>query len=116
VAAAKQADTEKRRVSSDYKLSEQARGERAERIRRLNADPQFAAERSERMKRLHADPFFAAKQAAGASKNMKRLWVDPEFREKASNRMKRLRAEGKLRQSSLRAAVFPIPEKVKFRD
>jgi hypothetical protein len=83
-----------------YQLSEQKRRERAERMKHMHADPEFAAATSERMKRLHGNPFFAAKQAAGASNNMKRRWADPQFREEASRRMKRLRAEGKLKPPS----------------
>jgi len=46
----------------------------AERMRRLNADPEFAAKNAERMRRLNADPEFAAKHA---------------------ERMRRLNAEGR---------------------
>ena len=52
----------------------------AERMRRLNADPEFAvanAERGrERMRRLHQDPEFAAAHA----ERMRRRHQDPEFR------------------------------------
>jgi hypothetical protein len=38
-----------------YKLSEQARRKRAERMKLLHADPEFAAAASERMKRLRTE-------------------------------------------------------------
>ena len=44
----------------------------AERMRRLNADPEFAAANAERMRRLHADPEFAAAHA----ERMRRLNAD----------------------------------------
>ena len=45
---------------------------RAERMRRLHADPEFAAANAERMRRLHADPEFAAANA----ERMRRLNAD----------------------------------------
>ena len=45
---------------------------RAERMRRLHADPEFAAANAERMRRLHADPEFAAAHA----ERMRRLNAD----------------------------------------
>ena len=64
-----------------YRLSEASRIARVERMKHMNADPEFAARRDavsgERMRRLHADPVFAAKQAAGATEAMKRLNADP---------------------------------------
>ena len=73
-------------MTRPYRISDEARRERAERMKRLNADPEFAAKQAaaatECMKRLHADPEFVAKQAAAASERMKRLHADPEFEQK----------------------------------
>jgi hypothetical protein len=67
-------------MARTYRLSEAGRIERAERMKRMNADPVFAARRNalsgERMKRQRADPVFAAKQAAAASEAMRRLHAD----------------------------------------
>jgi hypothetical protein len=43
----------------------------SERIKRLNADPEFAAAASERMKRLRADPAFEMKRVAGLRRRRK---------------------------------------------
>jgi hypothetical protein len=56
--------------------------EKRERMKALNADPDFKAKlratASERMKALHADPDFKAKQ----SERMKALHADPDFKAK----------------------------------
>ena len=44
----------------------------AERMRKLNADPEFAAAAAERMRKLHADPEFAAADA----ERMRKLHAD----------------------------------------
>jgi len=44
----------------------------AERMRKLNADPEFAAANAERMRKLHADPEFAAANA----ERMRKLHAD----------------------------------------
>ena len=46
----------------------------AERMRKLNADPEFAAAHAERMRKLHADPEFAAAHA----ERMRKLNADPD--------------------------------------
>ena len=55
---------------------------RRERMRQLNADPEFKAKHSaaarERMRQLHADPEFKAKH----SERMRQLHADPEFKAK----------------------------------
>ena len=105
-----------------YRLSEDERRERSERMKRrradpvlaaknaatsratllrLHADPEFAtrhaAAAGERMRRLHTDPQFAAKQAAAASETLRRLNADPDFVVRnaaaASERMKRRRVD-----------------------
>ena len=49
---------------------------RAERMRRLHADPEFAAAHAERMRRRHADPEFAAAHAERSAERMRRLNAD----------------------------------------
>ena len=61
----------------------------AERMRRLNADPEFAAAHAERMRRRHADPEFAAANA----ERMRRLNADPEFAAANAERMRRRHAD-----------------------
>ena len=51
----------------------------SERMKRLNADPEYSAANRERMKRQRRDPEFAARQAVAASERMKRQHDDPEF-------------------------------------
>ena len=62
--------------------------------------------RSERMKALNADPEFKARNAAAASKRMKALHADPEFKARHAERMKALNAdpEFKAKISKLSAA------------
>ena len=48
--------------------------------------------RSERMKRLNADPEFAKRHSERGRERMKRLHADPEFAKRNSERMKRLAA------------------------
>ena len=59
-------------VSSHAKRHGGLPDKRAERMRRLHADPEFAAANAERMRRLHADPEFAAANA----ERMRRLNAD----------------------------------------
>ncbi len=59
------------------------------RMRKLNADPEFARKQAERMRKLHADPEFARKQAEG----MRKLHADPEFVRKQAERMRKLNAD-----------------------
>nr|BDD45147.1 hypothetical protein 33 [bacterium] len=47
--------------------------------RKYNLSPEKREERAARMKKLNADPEFKAKQAAAASARMKKLHADPEF-------------------------------------
>ena len=49
----------------------------SERMKRLNADPEFAAAASERMKRLLADPAFATKRIAGLRRRRKTQTPEP---------------------------------------
>ena len=69
---------------------------RAERMRRLHADPEFAAAHAERaaerMRRLNADPEFAAANA----ERMRRRHADPEFAAAHAERMRRLNADGRV--------------------
>ena len=51
---------------------------RSERMRKLNADPEFAKAHAERMRKLHADPEFAK----AAAERMRKLHADPEFKAK----------------------------------
>jgi len=46
----------------------------AERMRKMNADPEFAKANAERMRKLHADPEFAKAKA----ERMRKLHADPE--------------------------------------
>ena len=83
----KLADLPHRAVKPNLEAEERealrSRQERAERAR-------------ERMKRLNADPEFAARHKAAARERMKRLHADPEFER---YRIVRLRAAFKARQS-----------------
>lgn len=72
-----------------YRLWEADRRERAERMRRLWSDPNFAAMHSGRSKRLWANPNFAAMH----SKRMHRLWANPKFAAACCERIKRLHAD-----------------------
>ena len=73
---------------------------RAERMRRLHADPEFAAANAERMRRRHADPEFAAAHAERSAERMRRRHADPEFAaanaERSAERMRRLHADGRV--------------------
>jgi hypothetical protein len=75
-----------------YNLSPEARAalihRAAERMRKLNADPEFAKAHAERMRKLHADPEFAKAHA----ERMRKLhakkrgfdipeWVPSEYRQ-----------------------------------
>ena len=61
----------------------------AERMRKRNADPEFAAANAERMRKLHADPEFAAAHA----ERMRKLHADPEFAAANAERMRKLHAD-----------------------
>ena len=63
-------------VSSHAKRHGGLPDKRAERMRRLNADPEFAAAHAERMRRRHADPEFAAAHAERSAERMRRLNAD----------------------------------------
>ena len=76
-------------VSSHAKRHGGLPDKRAERMRRLNADPEFAAAHAERMRRRHADPEFAAANA----ERMRRLNADPEFAAANAERMRRRHAD-----------------------
>jgi hypothetical protein len=69
----------------------------SERMKRMNADPEFQAKRNAGVKRRDADAAFAAKQAARSRQTMMRLNADPEFARKrdaaASKTIRRLRAD-----------------------
>ena len=78
----------------------------AERMRKLNADPEFAAAHAERMRKLHADPEFAAAHAermrkrnadpefaAANAERMRKLHADPEFAAANAERMRKLNAD-----------------------
>ena len=61
----------------------------AERMRKRNADPEFAAAHAERMRKRHADPEFAAAHA----ERMRKLHADPEFAAANAERMRKLNAD-----------------------
>lgn len=71
----------------------QATSANAERMRKLNADPEFAATNAERtaerMRKLHADPEFAAAHA----ERMRKLNADPEFAAANAERMRKRHAD-----------------------
>ena len=52
--------------------------------------------RAERMRRLNADPEFAAANAERAAERMRRLNADPEFAAANAERMRRLNADGRI--------------------
>ena len=52
--------------------------------------------RAESMRRLHADPEFAAAHAERSAERMRRLHADPEFAAANAERMRRLHAEGRI--------------------
>ena len=61
----------------------------AERMRKRNADPEFAAANAERMRKRHADPEFAAANA----ERMRKRHADPEFAAANAERMRKLHAD-----------------------
>ena len=61
----------------------------AERMRKLNADPEFAKAKAERMRQRHADPEFAAAHA----ERMRQRHADPEFAKANAERMRKLNAD-----------------------
>ena len=61
----------------------------AERMRKRNADPEFAAAHAERMRKRHADPEFAAAHA----ERMRKLHADPEFAAAHAERMRKRNAD-----------------------
>ena len=73
--------------ADEHKAEQEAHAERAaERMRKLNADPEFAKANAERMRKLNADPEFAKANAAAVSVAQKKRW--------AAWRRKRGRTEG----------------------
>ena len=82
-----------RRLHADPEFAAAHAERAAERMRRLHADPEFAATHAERMRRRHADPEFAAANA----ERMRRRHADPEFAaahaERSAERMRRLHAD-----------------------
>ncbi len=80
-------------MARTYRLSDDGRRARAERMKAMNADPEFKAKHAaaarERMKAMHADPEFKAKHA----ERMKAMHADPEFKAKHAERMKAMHAD-----------------------
>jgi hypothetical protein len=70
-------------MARPYKLSEAGRRVRSERMKRQNADPEFAAKHaaaaSETMKRLHADPEIMAKRVTALRAAIKRKAASCRF-------------------------------------
>jgi hypothetical protein len=65
----------------------------AERMRKLNADPEFAKANAERMRKLNADPEFAKANAERSAERMRKLNADPEFAKANAERMRKLNAD-----------------------
>ena len=65
-----------RRLHADPEFAAAHAERAAERMRRLNADPEFAAANAERMRRRHADPEFAAAHAERSAERMRRRHAD----------------------------------------
>ena len=65
----------------------------AERMRKRNADPEFAAANAERMRKRNADPEFAAAHAERAAERMRKLHADPEFAAAHAERMRKRNAD-----------------------
>lgn len=89
--------TMKHLMARTYRISDEERRKRSERLKRLHADPEFGAMRAESgrkqikklVKKLRADPKFRD----AASKRMKELRADPEFAVKQVAAMKQLHAD-----------------------
>jgi hypothetical protein len=67
----------------------------AERLKALNADPEFAKARDERLKALNADPEFAKARGEG----LKALHADPEFAKARDEHMKALNADPEFKKA-----------------
>ena len=92
-------------MTRTYRMSPEKRALKAERMKALNADPEFKAKlsaaSSERMKALNADPEFKAKTA----ERMKALHADPEF-----NPLVRLTDRGRRVYNTLRRKGFTFEQ------
>ena len=88
-AHAERAAERMRKLNADPEFAKAHAERAAERMRKLNADPEFAKAKAERMRQRHADPEFAKANA----ERMRKLNADPEFAKANAERMRKRHAD-----------------------